>query len=470
MGVVLNYLQQYAYNVLMSGYNTFLTGDAGTGKTYVIKKFIDDARLKGRNVMVCAPTGIAALHVNGVTLHHQFRAKIGPNITRGIQPEALNKLIHTDILIIEEISMARIDLFDFVVNYIFAANSKRKIAGRPNIQLVLVGDFLQLPPVLTKQDKAILDEYYKRDIKAGFAFESEFWNLFNFKYIILTEVVRQDNKEFVTRLNKIRVGDKSDIQYIMDESSPIPLDNAISLYGQNNSAVEKNIEKLNELPTELYTFKAEIYGAAKITDTNAEETLALKVGARVMSLENKEDNESKDGTLLYGNGSLGTVVAINPGYITVEFDSGSIENIERHTWDIYQYSIDEKTKRDKFPKLIETQIGAVVQFPLKLAYAVTIHKSQGQTYNAVNISPYAWDCGQLYVALSRVVNIKNLYLKYSIDPQYLVISLNVIDFYNRICKEANKDVDTTVDLLEIKDEVYGDADMNKALDIFKNIG
>lgn len=459
---MLNYLQQYTYNVLMSGYSVFLSGGAGTGKTYVIDKFINDSRNKGRNVMVCAPTGVAALHINGSTLHHQFKAPVKPIIKRAIDESALSELIDTDILVIDEISMCRIDLFDFIANYIFNANETRKRFNKPRIQLVISGDFLQLPPVMTESDKKILDTYYNRDINIGFAFESEFWGVFDFKYIILTEIVRQDNKEFVEVLNRIRTGDKLAVQYIIDHCSKVPIDGAINLYGLNKTATERNVEELNEIDDNMYTHEAIITGAAKITDTNAEMMLAIKVGSRVMSLVNKK---SSDGSLIYGNGSLGTVVSIQSDYVTVEFDAGFIENIGLYTWDIYKYSIDEKTKDSKFPKLVETKIGDVTQFPLKLAYAATIHKAQGQTYDAVNISPYAWDCGQLYVALSRVKSIDRLYLNYDISTDYVVTSLNVIEFYNKIVKEANKDLDTTVDLLEQKPVKYEDNDINKLLNL-----
>ena len=452
----LNYLQQYSYNVLMAGYNVFLTGDAGTGKTFVINRFVSDSRRKGRNVMVVAPTGIAALHIDGVTIHHQFGAKTGPIIKCATDDSKLAELVNTDILIIEEISMCRIDLFDFVINYVLEANNIRKRYNKPNIQMVVCGDFLQLPPVITEKDREILEVKYKGQLVSGFAFESIYWNKFDFKIIILNEIVRQDNKEFVIHLNKLRVGDKSAIQYIIDNSSKFKMNDAINLYGKNNEAIEKNIEELNRINEELYQHDATLTGAAKITDCNAEEHLLLKVGARVMSLVN---HELEDGTIVYGNGSLGTVVAINDNYVTVEFDNGAIENIGEYTWDVFRYTIEDKGER---PKLIIDKIGDVTQIPLKLAYAVTIHKAQGQTYDSVNISPYAWDCGQLYVALSRVRNIQNLYLNYTIDPRYLVVSLNVIKFYNSIVNKANLDVDTSKCLLDKKQE-YEDEDLNTLL-------
>lgn len=458
------YLQQYGYNVLMAGYSVFLTGDAGTGKTYLLNKFIHDQRVRNRNVMVCAPTGIAALHINGVTLHHQFKADIRTNVNTKTYDEVVYELANVDTLIIDEISICRIDLFEYVVKYIFGANSIRKQRNKPKIQVVLSGDFLQLPPVITEEDRKILNKFYNRDITMGFAFESQYWKMLDLHIVILTEVVRQENSEFLQILNRIRLGDKTAVDYIMQNCSKVPIQDAVNLYGKNNSVTERNIAELNNLPTELYTHEAIITGAAKITDTNAEMILPLKVGARVMTLTNKE---MEDGSLIYGNGSLGTVVSINDDSVTVEFDDGFIENIEQYEWKIEEYYV-ENSNTTSFPKLCKREIGKVIQYPLKLAYAITIHKAQGQTYNAVNINPYTWDCGQLYVALSRVKDIKNLYITSEINYDYLVISLNVIKFYNEIVKEANKELDTTVDLTETKKKIYDDNDMNTILNLLGN--
>lgn len=458
------YLQQYGYNVLMAGYSVFLTGDAGTGKTYLLNEFIKDQRARNRNVMICAPTGIAALHINGVTLHHQFKADIKTNVDTKTYDEVVYELADVDTLIIDEISICRIDLFEYVVKYIFGANSIRKQRNKPKIQVVLSGDFLQLPPVITEEDRKILNKFYNRDIAMGFAFESQYWKMLDLHIVILTEVVRQENNEFLQILNRIRLGDKTAVDYVMQNCSKVPLQDAVNLYGKNNSVTERNIAELNNLPTELYTHEAIITGAAKITDTNAEMILPLKVGARVMTLTNKE---MEDGSLIYGNGSLGTVVSINDDSVTVEFDDGFIENIEQYEWKIEEYYV-ENSNTTSFPKLCKREIGKVIQYPLKLAYAITIHKAQGQTYNAVNINPYTWDCGQLYVALSRVKDIKNLYITSEINYDYLVISLNVIKFYNEIVKEANKELDTTVDLTETKKKIYDDNDMNTILNLLGN--
>jgi len=452
-------LQEFGFKVMMSGYNVFLTGDAGTGKTYLLQVFIREQRKLGRNVMVCGPTGAASLCINGSTLHHQFKAKTGPIVEHPIDLGVLYELIDTDILIIDEISMCRVDLFDYIMIYVLEANKYRKRTGKHIIQLIISGDFFQLPPIISDSDKQILDTYYEKDVENGFAFNSKYWKLFGFKYIILNEIVRQDNRQFITELNKIRVGDKSGIDYIMNNCSKAPIPDAINLYGKNNDAIRKNIDELNKINADLWTHEAEVLGGAKITDTNAEMNLALKVGARVMSIVNYADENTKQ--LIFSNGSLGTVVFIGDNFVTVEFDNGNTVNIGEYNWGIVRYTIDEKSKNTQHPQIIEQKIGEVHQYPLKLAYAVTIHKAQGQTYDSVNISPYTWDCGQLYVALSRVRDIDNLYLRYEIQPSYSVTSLNVIAFYNSIVKEANQNIDTTVDLLGNTKVDFGNDDMNK---------
>lgn len=449
----LTYLQQYGYNVLMAGYNVFLTGDAGTGKTYLVKLFIENVRKLGYNVMVTAPTGTAAINIDGITSHRAFDIPMGPltfnKDTYGVSDE----LVETDIVVIDEISMCRIDAFDFIANKILKANNLRHRVGKPPIQLVLSGDFFQLAPVTMERERHVLNTYYRRDIGVGYAFDSIFWKMFDFKNIILTEVIRQNNLEHINNLNKIRVGDKSVIDYFINNSSQYELPNAVTLCGTNADAVEKNKVELNKINSEEIVYRAIVDGVVMENDTNAEMNLTLKVGARVIMIVN-------DKNIAYSNGTLGTVTNLFKDKIIVKLDSRLTIEVERNEWQVYKYELD--TTLDK-PKLLKTQIGTISQFPLKLAYAITIHKSQGQTYDAVNLNPYCWDCGQLYVALSRVKSLNKMYLKYSINPRDLVISLNVIKFYNSIVKEANQTIDTTVRLLEMnkqKESTQLDKDMN----------
>lgn len=417
----LNAGQQFAYNVLMAGYNVFLTGGAGVGKTYVINKFVEDARNIGKNVMVCAPTGIAALNINGVTIHRQFRAPLGVITYQRSSYSAPEELYNTDVVIVDEISMCRIDLFDFMLNKVADANEVRKTSGKYMIQVVVVGDFFQLPPVIREYDKRALDDYYKFDIGAGFAFYSRFWNMLNFKNIMLTEIVRQTDKEFISNLNNIRVGNKAYIDMIFNQSCKQEINGAITLCGTNREATEKNIQELNRIDRESTVYYANVVGDVTKEDTLAEVELELREGARVMTLLNQDG---------YNNGLLGTVVGLYDDSIVVQMDNGITVDIRKARWDIFRYELEALSGNTY--KLVETNVGYIEQFPLKLAYAITIHKSQGQTYDAVNLNPYCWDCGQLYVAISRVRSLSNLHFNYAPDMSYMVVSLNVIKFYNSL--------------------------------------
>lgn len=415
---MLNKQQEYAYNTLMSGKNCFLTGEAGVGKSCVLNKFIEDSKEAGKNIIVTAPTGIAAINVSGVTLHRAFRIPLKP-LVEGVKkiPETIEK---ADIVVIEEISMCRIDVFDFVAQIILVINIKRqKYENRKPIQLIVCGDFFQLPPVLMDKDKELLESYYGRPLNRGFAFQSELWKYFNFYNILLTDVVRQDNPDFVKALNMTRVGDASALDYFWQNSSSFMISKAIMLCGTNKAANERNMSELANLKTPEYVFVSTTIGDVRDSDKIVEDRLGLKVGARVMTVMN--DSEDR-----YQNGSLGTVVKLEPDCVFVEIDnSGMVVEINRYTWDICTYTLVDGVVK-------QTVVGSYIQFPLKLAYAITIHKSQGQTYDAVNLNPYCWDCGQLYVALSRVRNIDKLFLTQYPSRNFLVTSREVLDFYKNL--------------------------------------
>lgn len=461
--------QEYAYNVMKSGCNVFITGGAGVGKTYTADKFITNMVNKGFNIVVCAPTGIAAQALGGTTMHRQF------SIPRGVVTSYLGNaysydetLDNTDILIIDEISMCRIDTFDFVANKVLYANKRRKDAGKRIIQIIVIGDFMQLAPVIVNGEDRILENHYGKDIGAGFAFMSKFWKLFNFKTVILTEVMRQDaqEREFIENLNRVRAGEKAYIDMIYNRSCRQYIQGAITICGTNREVSEINSKNFSIINEPYMQYEADIQYTSEYdgiqpvssNETTFELSLEVKKGARVMLLRNDKQGR-------FNNGTLGTIEEAYDNTIIVTLDNGiGTVNIERVTEEIVRYDTEELqeavrlenglTKRYNVAKKIIAIIG---QFPIKLAYAITMHKSQGQTYESANISPYSWDCGQLYVAISRVRSLNRLHFNYEPDIKYLVISLNVIKFYNEMAKEQSNKQEHTSPIIAEKTSTSKDS-------------
>jgi len=417
----MNLLQQYAIKEMLSGKNVFLTGGAGVGKSATIDEFM---RLVGNRdeTMICAPTGVAAINVDGVTCHRAFQIPVKPLIEK---PTSIPKVMK-DIkrVIIDEAPMMRIDVFDYIMYLIANINKRREKERISPIQVILVGDFFQLSPVITDNDRHVLEQFkYGKNLGNGFAFQSSFWNYFNFETIELIEVIRQSNKEFSTYLNEARIGNPYSINYFNRMSNPYVLDNAILLCSTNKKVNDKNNIELEKIKAREYSFKATVTGKVSESDKLVPDDLRLKVGCRVMTVIN--DNEDD----LYQNGTLATVKEIYNDRVVIETDDEVHCDIFKHTWDIKSYS-GKESKSGKV-RLSEENIGTYTQFPLRLGYAITIHKSQGKTLDKVNLDPYCWDYGQLYVALSRVRSINGLHLTQPIRPNNLVCAPEVRIFYKK---------------------------------------
>lgn len=411
--------QQIAFDCMEQGKNVFLTGDAGTGKSYVVNKFIESCKKKGKQIVICAPTGVAAINIGGVTIHRVFKLPIRPLIeTAKSIPLTLKDV---DIFLIDEISMARIDVFEYVATVLFVLNNIMRQQGKKDVQVILVGDFFQLPPVITDKDREVLEKYkYKDNLGKGFAFQSKYWDAFNFVCIQLNEVVRQDDIEFIKNLNAIRYGDYRGIRYFNEMSRTTEIKDAILICGTNKAVNQKNETEYNKIHSKEYVYEADIDGEVADSDKMVPDKLKLKVGCRVMTVIN--DYAGK-----YQNGTLATVTHLTDDKIFIETDAGESAVIEPYTWNINNYNA--KNTKNKV-KISLDCIGTFTQYPLKLAYAATVHKSQGQTFDKVNLNPYCWDCGQLYVALSRVRTIDGLHLTQPIHPRYLIASNDVKKFYN----------------------------------------
>lgn len=433
--------QQYAFDIMMKGENVFLTGEAGTGKSYVINEFIRINKEKKKNVLVCAPTGIAAIHIGGVTIHRSFEASTQPQIDKHIRyvPDVVRE---ADIIIIDEISMCRVDLFDFVTRKIAKAEElclQRK-------QFIVVGDFFQLPPVTTTEDLKVLKEVYPHYDK-GFAFESENWQDYHFQFIELKQVMRQSQDRFISQLNKARIGDVDCIEYFNKYAKKEQIENGIILTATNKTAEKINNEELNKIKHKARKYKAFVSGDVKESDKPTFDVIKLKVGARVIILVNDTED------FQYQNGSLGTVMKLSDNSVVVRLDTNQIVTIVPYEWKIENYKIvNEINEGVEYRRLNKIKVGSFIQMPLKLAYAITIHKSQGQTYDKVNLLPYSFDCGQLYVALSRVKSIEGLCLIQRMRREHLICNSKVREFYGIIDKDKE----------EMKKEILA----NFALEVF----
>lgn len=356
--------QKEAMDLLLKGQNVFLTGEAGTGKSFLLNQFV--TKVKDKNVLLTAPTGIAALNINGATLHRTFH--LATDIV-GLAQEPSDTSISdvvkkADILIIDEISMCRLDVFEKVLKSILKADRK--------IQIVLVGDFLQLPPVLVDKEKEVYESFHGKKI---FAFESDLWKEFNFVTKQLTEVVRQKDLDFIENLNKCRYGDKSCLEYFNNLDNEA--ENVIQICGRN-----KDVKMINN-------------------------SALRKLKGKKMAYEARTE----------------IVKELSEASVLVDFDGKEVE-VKDHMWTINAYEL-----FDNKPRLVE--IARYTQIPLKLAFAITVHKSQGQTFKKAIVHPDLWQAGQLYVALSRVAKSDGLFLYSKIKDEFLIADQRVLDFYNQ---------------------------------------
>ena len=410
--------QKEALEVLLSGQNTFLTGEAGTGKSFLLSHFVTKVK-DFKNVLLSAPTGIASLNIGGVTLHRLFG--LGTDIlSLSEEPEEANiseAIKSADILIIDEISMCRLDVFEKVMRTLKIANSKA--------QVVLVGDFLQLPPVLVDSEVEVYETLHGSSL---YAFESPLWKEFNFVTKQLSEVVRQKDPVFIENLNKARRGNRSCIEYFNNlKNRRNKKEAVIEICARNKTAFNINEKALNKIKSEPFVYSSEIEtleSGFRLTKNEKpmDDTITLKVGARVLLCVNLSDK------CLF-NGQLGTVQDLDANGALVSFDNGEVEYIERYTWLIKGYDV-VRNKATGKKKVSLVTIASFKQIPLKPAFAITIHKSQGQTYQKAIVHPSCWERGQLYVALSRASSASGLYLATKIQDSYLVADQKVLAFYN----------------------------------------
>lgn len=435
--------QKKAYDTIISGKNVFLSGDAGTGKSTVVNLALSNLK---NNVIALAPTGVAADNIGGMTIHSFLHITPQTDIFKKPTGRIVNQLkkivMQNTTIVIDEISMCSIALFDYLVDALTQA--KMRWGLKSQLQYILVGDFLQLPPVVTNNDLAAYQHKYP-DIKMPYyCFNSSNWKSLSLNNIILKKAQRQkDNQEFQYALNTIRSGRRvQDSVNWFNENAILGLQNfdsnVITLTGTNQQASNYNKQMLDQLDTDEYCFVPDSHIEHVKYARDTLQTLVLKEGARVMSLINGEDYNTGD---TYFNGKIGTVTEIEADSdinyaekdddvdIWVEFDDGTKASFTWQKQENYLYKIDEKGHMVKQSK------GYVKTIPLKLAYAVTIHKAQGQTYTkGANVELTIFAAGQLYVALSRVTNIKNLHLSKALTQNQVMTDWQVVQFYQSIDK------------------------------------
>lgn len=417
--------------------NLFLTGKAGTGKTTFlkyIKSILED------DVVVAAPTGIAAVNAGGVTLHSLFQLPFGPlppddprleidpdNPSRspvlkavrlrGKKKKILRKM---KILIIDEISMVRADVIDAVDVIMRAVTGKIDLpfGGK---QLLMIGDNFQLPPVTKPDDDQILGQYYR----SPFFFDSRVFFHNPPAIIELKKIYRQTDEKFINLLNKVRIGRISDeelaeINRRHDPAFEPPEENRYILLSTHNHTVDKiNKEKLDEIDEEPTAFEGEIEGDFDEKILPTKKTLYLKRGAQVMFIRNDISPDKE-----YFNGTVGIVEDFDEDTIKVKTESGDIIESVREKWENIKYEWNDKEKR-----IEEDVIGEFMQFPLKPAWAITVHKSQGLTFENVILDlNRCFAPGQLYVALSRCRTLDGTVLKTTIPRRAVQTAHEVIEF------------------------------------------
>ncbi len=391
----------------------FITGKAGTGKSHLLRYLKQNTH---KSCVVVAPTGVAALNVGGQTIHSLF--KLPPSlinhgaVTVGYKTKEL--LSHVDMIIIDEVSMVRADLMDGIDSVMRQA--KRSDLAFGGTQVVMFGDLFQLPPVVSDRE---LHRYFAQTTGGAYFFQARVWQKVSFSLLELHYNYRQQDAELIELLNAVRLGDVDDqvlerlnVRVSRDDSAGV-----LTLATTNNRVMQINMARLRQISSQSYIYQADVQGDLSRRDFPAEERLELKVGAQVMMLKN--DREKR-----WVNGTVGSVAGLKNNSIKVKID-GSVYPVEREVWNKIRYFYNKEQKR-----IEEEVIGQFTQYPLKLAWAITIHKSQGHTYDAVRIDLErgAFAHGQTYVALSRCRTLKGITLARGIERRDVIVDPVVREF------------------------------------------
>lgn len=413
--------------------HVFITGRAGTGKSTLLQYFRETTH---KNVAVLAPTGVAAVNIRGQTIHSFFNFKpdVTPERAKKIRPRSKEIYRKLDAVVIDEISMVRADLLDCVDIFLrrFGRKKTRPFGG---IQMIFIGDLYQLPPVVTSRERGLFRDYYGSPyFFDSLVFREHIWpersggSAF-MEFIELQKVYRQKDDFFLGLLNSIRnntVTD-NDMARINSRLNPdfrdAPSDFSVYLTTTNDLAGRINQEKLDALRGRLYHYQGSLQGEFEMKSLPTSYELCFKKGAQVMLLNN-------DSLGRWINGSIGKIVDIqkgsgSPDTILIELHDGEVADVTPYKWEMFAFRYDAAEQH-----IVSESTGSFTQYPLKLAWAVTIHKSQGMTFDKViiDIGRGTFSHGQLYVALSRCTTLNGIVLKKPVRKQNILMDRRVVHF------------------------------------------
>lgn len=415
--------------------SVFLTGKAGTGKTTFLKYLRDHST---KNMVVSAPTGVAAINAGGVTLHSLFQLPFHPFLpTAAGRKELVARLRFSrqkqqllrkmELLVIDEISMVRCDVLD-AIDTILRSIRRQPTLPFGGVQLLCIGDLYQLPPVAQAQEWQLLQEYYV----APYFFDSYAAKELQPLLIELTTIYRQKEESFVGLLNKVRnnemaAADFNELhQRYLPGFKPPAAESYITLTTHNLQADRINERELEQINAPLFTYPAQVEGDFPESSYPADANLRLRKGAQVMFLKN-DAAEKK-----YFNGKIGTVSELSETSISVLCEDGTVQ-VKKESWSNIRYTLNRQTEQ-----LEEEVLGNFEQYPLRLAWAVTIHKSQGLTFERVMIdAAAAFSSGQVYVALSRCTRLEGLVLLSRIPPTALISNEQVVEGQQKLVHKGS---------------------------------
>ena len=451
--------------VLNTNRNIFLTGKAGTGKTTLLKEILKETE---KNYLVTAPTGVAAINAGGITLHSllflplktflpikfsNHRADLFCDRAQLVKHQKFNRdkldlLLELELLIIDEISMVRADVFDAIDHTL--RRVRRNSAPFGGVQLLVIGDLFQLSPVVKQDVEYILREFYK----SPYFFDSQVWTESKMINIELIKVYRQEEQDFVDMLNSIRVGnrdesivDRLNINYNLNPD----YSDVITLTTHNRKADAINQGELSKLEDEQVELPAKISGRFPNSAFPTLENIVLKKDAQVMFVRNHPDD-------LYFNGKIGKITKIDETTLTVKTSEGKSIIVDQVEWKNTKYSVDEESG-----KIQQEEVGSFTQYPLRLAWAVTVHKSQGLTFDHVILDlEGSFASGQLYVALSRCRSLEGLSLSTKIRLDNIIVDQRVLNF-----TKENRQSENLKEVLEHEKLSYEQFKLKKSFQLGK---